>query len=124
MSVLCRDPPPNTRRSMVWVGSHSLQKPSARYMAVRYFMVHPGFRVSNNGYVNDLALVRLKKTIIFSKDVAPVSLPDPSDAFSTSANCWIIGWGDVGTDSTSSTVTQPHRFSSASSLPPPPPLPR
>lgn len=119
MFSLCRQPQPNTRRSMAWIGSHSLRKASVRYMGIQYFITHPGYKVSNNGYVNDLALVRLKKKITFSKDVAPVRLPNPSDTFSTSSNCWIIGWGNVGTNGMSSTLTQPHRFTSTPSLPPP-----
>ncbi|TWW69408.1 Testisin [Takifugu flavidus] len=91
-------PPPDTRRSMVWIGSHSLRKASARYMAVLYFIPHPDFKVTHNGYVNDLALVKLKKKITFSRDVAPVRLPNLTDTFSPSANCWIVGWGNVGTD--------------------------
>lgn len=110
MFSLCRQPQPDTRRSMAWIGSHSLQKASVRYMGIRYFISHPGFKVSNNGYVNDLALVRLKKKITFSKDVAPVRLPSPSDT-STSSNCWIIGWGNVGTNGLSSTLTHPDRYS-------------
>lgn len=97
-----RQPPPNVRRSMVWIGSYSLQKASVRYMAVLYFIIHPGYKVTSNGYENDLALVKLKKKITFSKDVAPVRLPNPADAFSTSTNCWIAGWGDVGTGGMSS----------------------
>lgn len=100
-----RQPPPDVRRSMVWIGSYSLQQASVRYMAVRYFITHPDFKVTGNGYVNDLALVRLKKKITFSKSVAPVRLPNPTDTFSPPANCWIVGWGNVGTDGTSSAFT-------------------
>lgn len=106
---LCRQPPPNTRRSMAWIGTHSLQKASLRYMGILYVITHPDFKASHNGYVNDLALVRLKKKITFSKDVAPVRLPHPTDTFSTSSSCWIIGWGDVGTDGTSSASAGSHR---------------
>lgn len=87
---------------MAWIGSYSLQQASVRYMGILYVVTHPDYKVSHNGYVNDLALVRLKKKISFSKDVAPVRLPNPTDTFSTSSSCWIIGWGDVGTDGTSS----------------------
>lgn len=119
----CRQPPPDIHRSMAWIGSHSLRKASVRYMGIDVFVTHPDYKVSNNGYVNDIALVKLKKKIKFSKDVSPVKLPEPSDIFSTSSDCWIIGWGNVGTNGMSSerssTLTQPHRFSSMPSLPPP-----
>lgn len=100
-----RQPPPNVRRSMVWIGSYSLQKASVRYMAVLNFVIHPEYKVTSTGYENDLALVKLKKKITFSKEVAPVRLPNPTDTFSPSANCWIAGWGNVGTDGTSSAFT-------------------
>lgn len=83
---------------MAWIGSHSLRKASVRYMGIDVFVTHPDYKVSNNGYVNDIALVKLKKKIKFSKDVSPVTLPEPSDIFGTSSDCWIIGWGNVGTD--------------------------
>uniref|UniRef100_A0A3Q2WWA9 Tryptase-2-like n=1 Tax=Haplochromis burtoni TaxID=8153 RepID=A0A3Q2WWA9_HAPBU len=38
----------------------------------------------------------LKKPITFSKDVAPVALPDKDDTFGPSSECWITGWGEVG----------------------------
>lgn len=123
MFSFCRQPPPDIHRSMAWIGSHSLRKASARYMGIINLVTHPDYKVSNNGYVNDIALVKLKKKIIFSKDAAPVKLPDPSDTISTSSDCWIIGWGNVGTIGMSSeesfTLTQSHRFSSKPSLPPP-----
>ncbi|CAG05947.1 unnamed protein product [Tetraodon nigroviridis] len=93
------NPKPETHRSMAWVGSHSLRKASVGYMGIRSYMLHPGFRASSNGYVNDLALVRLLKKIRFSREVASVSLPEAGDTFDTSSACWIIGWGDVGNES-------------------------
>lgn len=98
--LLCRQPPPNMRRSMVWIGSYSLQKASVRYMGIVYVITHPDFKVSRDGYVNDLALVRLKKKITFSREVAPVRLPGSGDTFGTSSNCWIIGWGNIETNGT------------------------
>lgn len=122
---LCRQPPPNTHRSMAWIGSHSLRKASVRYMGIDVFVTHPDYKVSKNGYVNDIALVKLKKKIKFSKAVSPVKLPEPSDIFSTSSDCWIIGWGNVGTNGMSSersstfnpaTQIQQHALASSSAF--------
>lgn len=83
---------------MAWIGTHSLQMASVRYMGIRYVISHPDYRALNNGYANNLALVRLKKKITFSKDVAPVTLPSSTDASNPSSDCWITGWGYIGTD--------------------------
>ncbi|KAG8006721.1 Tryptase-2 [Nibea albiflora] len=89
---------PNWRRSMVWVGSHSLQKESARYMGIENIIIDYGFRAQGSGYVNDIALVKLKKKLIFSQNVAPVTLPSIDDTFGSSSECWITGWGNIGTN--------------------------
>lgn len=52
--------------------------------------------LGNSNYENDIALIKLKKPITFSKDVAPVALPDKDDTFGPSSECWITGWGEVG----------------------------
>uniref|UniRef100_A0A3P8U3Z2 Peptidase S1 domain-containing protein n=1 Tax=Amphiprion percula TaxID=161767 RepID=A0A3P8U3Z2_AMPPE len=87
---------PSLRRSMVWVGSLHLQKESVRYMAIDTVVRHPYYQAGSNGYVNDIALIKLKKKVLFSKDVAPVSLPSVDDAFDSSSECWITGWGQIG----------------------------
>lgn len=89
---------PNYRRSMVWVGSHKLQKGSARYMAIYSAVLHPQYQAVGNGYVNDIALIKLTKKLTFSDDVRPVSLPSVDDTFGSSSECWITGWGNVEKD--------------------------
>ncbi|XP_068606455.1 tryptase-2-like [Brachionichthys hirsutus] len=84
-------------RSMAWVGTSDLQKASVRYMGILYVVSHPHYKAQGGGYVNDIALVRLKKKLRFSERVGPVGLPSGSDAFGSSSECWITGWGDIGT---------------------------
>lgn len=92
----CLDNNPNHHRSFVVVGAHELQKKAARYIGVTHFIPHPDYKVLGNGnYINDIALIRLKKTIDFSNEVNKVSLPSISDAFGPSSECWITGWGYV-----------------------------
>ncbi|CAJ1075628.1 tryptase-2-like [Xyrichtys novacula] len=90
-----RDPKPDPLRSSAWLGSHDLQKASVRYMAIVFYMLHPQYQAVSNGYVNDLALVKLKKKAELSRLVAPVSLPGPGDTFDSSSECWITGWGNI-----------------------------
>ncbi|XP_022055716.1 tryptase-2-like [Acanthochromis polyacanthus] len=87
---------PYLHRSMVWVGSYQLQKASARYMAISTFVRHRDYQATSDGYVNDIALIKLKKKVKISNDVALVQLPSADDVFGPSSDCWIIGWGQIG----------------------------
>ncbi|XP_013879740.1 chymotrypsin-1 [Austrofundulus limnaeus] len=83
------------RRVSVFIGAHALQQPAERYMGVRRVIRHTGYRRLINGYINDIALVQLKKKIQFSKLVSPVRLASGDDSFDSSS-CWTTGWGKVG----------------------------
>ena len=89
---------PDLHRSMVWVGSHSLQEKSERYMGIYNVYIHHYFRAVDGGYENDLAMLKLKKKLQFSKNVSEVVLADDTDSFNSLSECWITGWGDVRTD--------------------------
>ncbi|XP_042069353.1 tryptase-2 isoform X1 [Haplochromis burtoni] len=82
------------RRSFVVVGAYQLQKAAHRYMGIANIVQYRD--LGNSNYENDIALIKLKKPITFSKDVAPVALPDKDDTFGPSSECWITGWGEVG----------------------------
>ncbi|XP_071330930.1 tryptase-2-like [Trachinotus anak] len=84
-------------QSMAWVGVHSLQKGYYRFLGLLYVIPHPQFKAVGSGFVNDIALVKLKKKLTFSKSVRPVNLPSVDDTFSPSSECWITGWGNTGT---------------------------
>uniref|UniRef100_A0A3B5LPN5 Peptidase S1 domain-containing protein n=1 Tax=Xiphophorus couchianus TaxID=32473 RepID=A0A3B5LPN5_9TELE len=83
-------------RTGVWIGTYELGMPSERYMNVDLVDRLPEFRAAGNGFVNDIALLRLKYPLEFSKNVAPVDLPNDDDIFDSSSECWIAGWGDIG----------------------------
>lgn len=83
---------------MITVGSYNLLERSARYMGISTVMRHPKYRALSSGFINDIALVKLKKTLTFTKAVASVSLPTADDNFGPSSECWIAGWGNIGTD--------------------------
>uniref|UniRef100_A0A1A8JU27 Peptidase S1 domain-containing protein n=1 Tax=Nothobranchius kuhntae TaxID=321403 RepID=A0A1A8JU27_NOTKU len=82
----------------VWIGTHKLREPSARYMHVRTIIRHPEYRAQGYGYINDISLIQLKKRISFSKLVSKVNLPGADDTFTSSSECWITGWGDIRKD--------------------------
>uniref|UniRef100_A0A3B5LQ92 Peptidase S1 domain-containing protein n=1 Tax=Xiphophorus couchianus TaxID=32473 RepID=A0A3B5LQ92_9TELE len=76
----------------MWIGTYELDKPSERYMEVNLVVRNPEFRVTGNGFINDIALIKLKEPLEFSKNVAPVNLPKDDDIFDSSSECWIAGW--------------------------------
>ncbi|MGL4879156.1 trypsin-like serine protease [Paraclostridium dentum] len=84
-------------RSSAWIGSHELQKSSVRYKEIMYVIPHPDYQKKDGIFLNDIALVKLKKKIDFQAGVQPVSLPSVDEAFDSSSECWITGWGYTGT---------------------------
>uniref|UniRef100_A0A669E4E7 Peptidase S1 domain-containing protein n=1 Tax=Oreochromis niloticus TaxID=8128 RepID=A0A669E4E7_ORENI len=72
---------PDHHRSFITIGAYQLQK-----------VAH---HVVNGNYENDIALIKLRNPIAFSKDVAPVDLPDIDDTFNPSSECWMTGWGGI-----------------------------
>lgn len=97
---VCLGSNPDPHRSFVVVGAHELHKKAEQYMAITHFLPHTGYRDLGNGhYINDIALIRLKKSIDYKKEVEKVSLPTIDDTFGPSSECWITGWGDVANNS-------------------------
>ncbi|XP_014863100.1 PREDICTED: tryptase-2-like isoform X2 [Poecilia mexicana] len=90
----CWDDELRTRwdRTGVWVGTYELDKPSERYMDVDFVYRNPEFRVTVNGFISDISLIKLKYPLEFTKTVAPVILPSEDDTFDSSSECWIAGW--------------------------------
>ncbi|XP_040918895.1 tryptase-2-like isoform X2 [Toxotes jaculatrix] len=87
---------PVLRRSMIFIGAHSLHKAAERYLGILYVIPHPEYRAVGKRYVNDIALVKMKKKLTFSEEVRPVTLPSEGDTFNGASECWLTGWGDIG----------------------------
>ncbi|KAK2832755.1 hypothetical protein Q5P01_016644 [Channa striata] len=85
-------------RSSAWIGSHDLQKSSVRYMEIEYVLPHSNYQNKGGFFLNDIALVKLKKKIDFKSPVEPVTLPSVDDSFDSSSECWITGWGYTDTN--------------------------
>ena len=76
-------------------------------MGIEYYIKEFNYRVTSSGYMNNIALVRLKNKITFSRDVNKVpNLPRASQNFHPSSKCWITGWGNVKTGGTLGTVAR------------------
>ena len=78
----------------VVVGEHNRSNSEVSKMTfeVEHFFVHPLYRVGK--YLNnDIALIRLKRSIPFCREVAPVCLPEAN--VSPGTICVSTGWGDT-----------------------------
>eukprot|EP00094_Tigriopus_californicus_P004967 TCALIF_04783-PA protein Name:"Similar to Trypsin II-P29 (Gallus gallus)" AED:0.11 eAED:0.11 QI:10/1/0.5/1/0.66/0.75/4/0/297 len=80
----------------ILLGKQDLTKhePGERKRSVSEIIRHPKF----NPFAmhNDFALLKLKKSVIFSETIAPICLP--CDRFETheGAEVWVAGWGSSG----------------------------
>ena len=78
----------------VVVGEHNRSKfeDSKMVFEVEHTFTHPLYQ-GGNGHNNDIALVRLKGSIEYCREVAPVCLPDAE--VSPGKICMTTGWGDA-----------------------------
>ncbi|XP_053117453.1 serine protease 30-like [Hemicordylus capensis] len=61
--------------------------------AVSQIILHPYY--AGAGLSGDIALMRLKKPVSFSRSISPICLPSASgpEPFPVGMKCWITGWG-------------------------------
>lgn len=78
----------------MWIGTHALKMPSERYMSIDRIVRPREFSFNDYVAYNDIALIRLNKSLEFSDTVTKVKLPKEDDTFDSSSECWIAGWGD------------------------------
>ncbi|XP_043945246.1 transmembrane protease serine 12-like isoform X1 [Protopterus annectens] len=55
-------------------------------------ILHDGFGVKGEGFIHDIALVKLERPIEFSDSIQPICIPT-SDTLETFSKCFISGWG-------------------------------
>ncbi|CAN2390200.1 Belongs to the peptidase S1 family [Pristimantis euphronides] len=83
---------------LVMLGGYQLQVTSPHQVAsaVQSIIVNSLFRGA--GTPGDIALIKLSGTITYTAYILPVCVPTTSMSFSDGTNCWVTGWGDVGSD--------------------------
>uniref|UniRef100_UPI003AADBD33 tryptase-like n=1 Tax=Centroberyx gerrardi TaxID=166262 RepID=UPI003AADBD33 len=82
----------NWEKSIVWLGSHDL-KGYSRFRGIRSITIHTNFQP--NGYLNNIALIKMSKKVVFTSVIAPVNLTTIQDTFDSASECWITGWGNI-----------------------------
>ena len=89
---VCRHLFPYPWLYVVVVGEHNITKMESTQTTheLEKIYVHPEYNnVTNN---NDLALLKMKKRIRFTREVSPVCLPDSDDPLNY-YDCMVTGWG-------------------------------
>lgn len=82
--------------SVAWFGTNQLQEENVHRMGVYMVVTHSRYQAVDKGFINDIALVKLQGKMNFSQFVHPVSLPCVDHVFTSSSECWLTGWGNIG----------------------------
>ncbi|KAF7998295.1 hypothetical protein HCN44_009693 [Aphidius gifuensis] len=69
----------------------SFPSPHEQIITLDYVALHPDY--IDNGFINDVALLRLEKSVVFSDYVRPICLPDAEPKSGT--KCTVTGWGQL-----------------------------
>ena len=82
------------------LGAHDIKSQrqgSPKMYSIASIKTHPGWvEDGNQGFPNDIAVIKLTSTIARNNYVTPVALPSSSENFESSGDCWITGWGTLG----------------------------
>ncbi|XP_034672099.1 trypsin-1 [Drosophila subobscura] len=73
-------------------GSQSLARNASKVVQVAAIHVHPGYEPQDK-YVNDIALLQLKDSVVLGTRVQPVRLPDPEQPTLANSSAVLAGWG-------------------------------
>uniref|UniRef100_A0A8C8SH91 Peptidase S1 domain-containing protein n=1 Tax=Pelusios castaneus TaxID=367368 RepID=A0A8C8SH91_9SAUR len=79
----------------VLLGTHKQQHPTSDAVIVPVEQIISNPRYRGKVSSGDIALVRLEKSVTFTKRLAPICLPDAKVRFLPGTKCWVTGWGDV-----------------------------
>ncbi|XP_041094771.1 serine protease 27-like [Polyodon spathula] len=86
-----------TLRYQVYLGRYMLNSINQAEQSFRIakVLLHPSYQDPHQGF--DVALVQLDRAAVFTDSVLPVCLPTSAVLFPEGMECWVTGWGDVGT---------------------------
>ncbi|XP_045482622.1 uncharacterized protein LOC123686492 isoform X2 [Harmonia axyridis] len=73
--------------------STALPSPYEQINPLQKIFIHPGYE--HNGFVNDIALLKLRNPARFSDYVRPVCLPKAEESLEDDVQCTILGWGQL-----------------------------
>ncbi|XP_067651721.1 hemicentin-1-like isoform X1 [Haliotis asinina] len=91
--------------STVGSASYNSRNPNMEVMEVEEFVTHPNF-VSGSLLFFDVAVLKLKKSVITTKCRQPVQMAPSSQVTVTGRTCTVIGWGSLVYNGVSASVLQ------------------
>ncbi|KAJ1125843.1 hypothetical protein NDU88_004260 [Pleurodeles waltl] len=89
-----RDYPMSSYRVCLGMYQLSLPNPNSACYAVKNVIVNSLY--AQEGGPGDIMLLELEETVSFSDFILPICLPDSSNYFPSGLDCWVTGWGDIG----------------------------
>lgn len=66
----------------------------ALWIPVKDIIMHPRYW-GQTFIIGDVALLRLRTPVTFSKHVQPICLPEPGLNLKVGTQCWVTGWSQV-----------------------------
>ncbi|XP_004368770.1 serine protease 46 [Trichechus manatus latirostris] len=90
----------NASQYSVRVGHRSSPETDIQ-LPINHIVIHKSF---NNLASQDIALLKLQNTISWSPNIQPICLPDAQYKPLLGSICWVIGWGQVGKQVTSTSA--------------------
>ncbi|KAJ1125852.1 hypothetical protein NDU88_004269, partial [Pleurodeles waltl] len=72
----------------------SLTNPNAVCSAVKRIIYNSLYTGTETP--GDILLLELATTVVFTDFIIPICLPNSTTEFPSGLNCWVTGWGDIG----------------------------
>ncbi|CAG7720418.1 unnamed protein product, partial [Allacma fusca] len=102
----------STRNLAVYLGSHDLSKDEPKSVALSATQIFKHGQFNQQTLDNDIAIVRLKEPVKYSKDIHSICLtPGAKQYDDGNAKGTLAGWGKTSTSSKTSTVLRHTTFS-------------
>lgn len=81
----------------VVLGEYQLQITSPHQVTSKVQSIIVNSLFSGAGTPGDIALIKLSSPISYTEYILPVCVPTASMNFASGTNCWVTGWGTIGT---------------------------
>jgi len=82
------------------------------FLEIKRITMHPNFKPMNND--NDIAIIKLKKQMIFNNTQSSICLPHPGERLASDDKVKIAGWGRIAEGHRSSEILQKNTVSMVS----------
>ncbi|KAM4026340.1 transmembrane protease serine 9-like [Anomaloglossus baeobatrachus] len=92
----CFTPLPPLLNYKVQLGAYSLSLYNAQSVMKKIVSVYNHQNFTNAAHTWDIALVKLDSPVTYTKYIQPICLPATSVTFPSGLECWVSGWGRIG----------------------------